>query len=55
MDMVDKTFMVACKQHFGMAPGQTLGSFATEVKSLSDKDRADLKEDFKAIGINVTN
>ncbi len=55
MNMVDKTFMVACKQHFGLTKTQKLSDFVKELKQLTDDDRADLKEDFKAIGINVTN
>ncbi len=53
MTMIKQTWMVACKNHFGLAPGQKLAEFAAEIKALTADDKADLINDFKAIGIEV--
>jgi hypothetical protein len=51
--MIQKTFVVACKEFFGFKPGQGLQDFAAEVKALSPKDRADLVGEFAKIGIEI--
>lgn len=48
-----KTFGAACLQYFGKKEGQSSGDFLQELKQLTEKDRADLREYFKAIGWDV--
>lgn len=55
MAMTQKTFMVACKEHFGLKQDQKLAEFAAEIKALTAQDKADLVNDFKAIGVEITN
>lgn len=38
-----KGFIVACKDYFGFAPGQTLLEFKNEVAKLTPKDREELR------------
>lgn len=40
-------FIAACKQFFGLLPGQTLAKFRDEMKALTPKDRADIYEGFQ--------
>jgi hypothetical protein len=42
MDVKEKGFIVACKEYFGFAPGQTLLGFKEEVKLLTPQDRLDM-------------
>lgn len=51
--MIIKTFTVACKDFFGLKPGQTLMEFSAELKALTAKDRDDLKGYFTQIGIQI--
>jgi uncharacterized protein YcgL (UPF0745 family) len=44
------TFISALKDHFGFQPGQGLMQFRDEVKALTEKDRAELKEGLEKIG-----
>ena len=37
-----KAFAAACKQFFGMRPGQPLGEFANEIKALTQPDRDEM-------------
>ena len=37
-----KSFMVACKEYFGVTPGQSLMEFKKEVDQLTPTDRAEL-------------
>lgn len=37
-----KSFMVACKEYFGLSSGQTLMEFKKEVDQLTDKDKSEL-------------
>ena len=53
MDLKSMTFVMACNSFFGRKQGQTLQDFNTELKALQPKDRADLTEMFKTVGINV--
>lgn len=53
MDLKSMTFVAACNSHFGRKPGQSLAEFAAELKALPDKDRAELIEMFKTIGIDA--
>lgn len=47
------TFMGACRDFFGMFPGQTAMQFGAEVKKLTPEDRAEITEDLTALGYNI--
>jgi hypothetical protein len=49
------TFMAAAKDYFGLLPGQTAMGFGKEVKELSAESRAELTEELKKAGYNITN
>lgn len=51
--MEQKTFLRACKDHFGYRPGEDLKAFGAELKQLTPKDREDLKAEFAKIGIEI--
>jgi hypothetical protein len=53
MDLKSMSFVMACNSFFGRG-NKTLQEFNAELKALTPKDRADLANDFKAIGILVT-
>lgn len=42
MEVKPTAFIVACKEFFGFAPGQTLLEFKEEVAKLTPADRAEL-------------
>lgn len=42
METKPTAFIVACKEFFGFAPGQTLMEFKEEVSKLTPADRAEL-------------
>jgi len=48
------TFIMACRDFFGMKQGQTLQEFATEVKQLTPEDRKDMIEMFKTVGYDAS-
>lgn len=39
---MNKTFMAAAREFFGLKPGQTPIQFGQKIKALTPKDRADL-------------
>ena len=47
------SFTAACKDYFGYKQGQTLGEFMTEVKELSQDDRAYFTKLFPSVGIEI--
>lgn len=47
-------FVAACKDYFGLKPGQTLGEFAQEIKALTEEDRAWFKAEFTKVGYQIT-
>lgn len=47
------TFMQACRDYFGMHPGQTSVQFGTEIKALNEKDRAEITQGLKAQGYEI--
>ena len=53
MQMVQKTFLKACMEHFGKSHGQTLVDFRDEMAALTPKDKEDLIVDFRAIGVEI--
>ena len=46
-----KSFIVACKDFFGLLPGQTAMQFAQEIKPLTYEERMQLWRDMQAGGI----
>lgn len=42
--MEEKSFVLACKEFFGLKPGQTAGQFLQETKALSNEDRKEIAE-----------
>ena len=53
MQMVQKSFLKACMEHFGKRPGQTLVGFRDEMNELTPKDKIELSQDFLAIGVEI--
>lgn len=53
-ELKSMSFIAACRTFFGILPNQQLSEFAKEVKALTDKDRTDLIEMFKTVGIDAT-
>jgi len=52
--MHEITFLAACKDFFGLKPGQTAVQFLQEVKGLTDTDREELKPGLeKALGVTI--
>jgi len=45
---MNKTFMAACREYFGLKPNQTPLQFGQEIKALTPKDREDLKPGLEA-------
>ena len=50
-----KSFASAIMAIFGKQPGQSLGEFQAEIKSLTDKDRQDIINGLAANGDTVAN
>lgn len=47
------SFMVACKEYFGMKPEQKLGEFMMEIRQLTDADRTELSALFPSVGFEI--
>lgn len=54
METKSMTFIAACKDFFGLLPGQTLSQFLAETKALTEKDRAELSAMLAANGYTLT-
>ena len=52
--MKKMSFLMACKDFFGLKDGQTLTEFGQEVKKLTDADRNDLISEFAKVGYEIT-
>ena len=48
---MEKSFIVQCKEFFGLKDGQTLAEFATEVRQLTAEDKAEFVAAFNAMGM----
>lgn len=48
------TFVMACREFFGLKDGQTLQQFAAELKELSQTDRKEFVEMFRSVGYDAT-
>ena len=51
--LVKRSLIGLAKEHLGL-PGETLPEFSAQYKKLTDKDKADLVEGFKALGFEAT-
>lgn len=51
--MEPKSFIVQAKEFFGLKPSQTLQEFSTEIKALTEKDKAELSEMLTKAGYPV--
>jgi hypothetical protein len=47
------TFMAACKDYFGLHPGQTGLQFGQEIKALTEQDRKELREGLEKNGYEI--
>ncbi len=49
------SFTIACKKFFGQKQGESLADFATELKALTDDDRAEMRTQLQeALGEEVS-
>lgn len=48
------TFIVACREYFGIRQGQTLQQFAAEIRELTTEDKASLTQMFRSVGLDAT-
>lgn len=48
------SFIAACRTFFGLKPNESLQEFVKEIKDLAEKDKADLTEMFRSVGIDST-
>ena len=46
-------FMAACRDYFGMLPGQTLTEFSAECKKLTEKDKAEISAGLIEVGYTL--
>lgn len=51
--MKEMKFASACKDFFGLKQGDTLKEFAAELKSLTEKDRAEIKAELEKNGYKI--
>lgn len=51
--MKQMTFMQACKDFFGVKPGQTPMDFLKEIKALTESDKQEISECLKANGYEI--
>jgi hypothetical protein len=54
MDLKHVTFILACREFFGLKPNQSLQEFAQEIRMLTPDDRAQFIEMFKTVGYDAT-
>lgn len=47
------TFIAACRQFFGMKPGQSLTDFGKEIRELPQKDREEIAAELRKAGLDV--
>jgi len=45
------SFVVRCKNYFGLLPGKTIRDFSAELKALTPEDKAEFCSLFNAIGL----
>lgn len=49
----EMTFMAACKDFFGLKPGQTALEFGKEIKALTDLDKAEIRAGLEKNGYKI--
>ncbi len=47
------TFMSACRDFFGLLPGQTALQFGAEIKALTPEDRAEIQAGLEQLGYKI--
>lgn len=47
------TFMMACRDFFGLHSGQTNMQFAQEVKALTDADKTEIRAGLEKLGYEI--
>ena len=47
------SFMSACRDFFGLHPGETALQFGQEIKQLTTEDRAEIKEGLEKLGYEI--
>jgi hypothetical protein len=55
MDPKKTTFMAACRDFFGLHPGQTAMQFGAEIKALTDEDRKEIRAGLEKEGYEIVN
>jgi len=48
------SFIQACREFFGILPGEPLQQFAAEVKALTPEDKQELIMLFRSVGFDAT-
>lgn len=51
--MKETTFVSACREYFGLKPGETLQEFLAEVKQLNEADRKELIGLFPSVSYTI--
>lgn len=51
--MKEMTFMQACRDFFGLLPGQTPLQFGAEIKKLTEEDRAEIRAGLESNGYKI--
>jgi hypothetical protein len=54
LNLKQTSFIGACREFFGLKPGQVLKDFADEVKQLTPQDKIDLIAMFRTVGFDAT-
>lgn len=49
--MKEVSFLIACREFFGLKPGQSNIEFAREVRGLDEKDKAEIASEFERLGL----
>lgn len=47
-----RSFTAACKEFFGMKPGQSLQDFGKELKGLTYEDKKEIAEGLRQVGVD---
>lgn len=53
--MKSMTFVTAMKDYFGLQPGETVSGFLTEIRALTDADKAWFRANLPSVGYEVLN
>jgi hypothetical protein len=47
------SFLAACRDYFGLKPGQTGVAFLQETKALTEEDKAEIRAGLVALGYSI--